>query len=1709
MRLNKKIMLSALSVVLLMAMAVTAITFSLADDPVQQGTDETLVAAAGDTVATVKTNIDYIIENSRDESGDVDPCYRIVEIGSGATSPSLQAMVEDGSFKDFVINGNRTIDEEMEGADKVVYNYFKASDVKDTDEEALKIISQADFIYVSQDPNNKYSTTNDICEEVYNILHTFAVGDYKPLVIDSPNDTGIVVDPTTTITMQQLANDYFFNSGHYYYTFEWNTTWSDGTRDNINYFLDGSIGSESMYLPIDGSERSSHWEKVTKDGETKNMAKFLVVSADGNAMTTPDSLGDRMFSQTGVVEEPIGTYKDTEGNDLSNVYTVPADSIMKKKAYNQRFTAPDCIHVEEYVLAALETADLNFDDYDMVIIEANCASEDISETLYKKFVSAMYGNVHITYATGLGTGGSGGSGGSSGSTGDYNETNYSEIFYMVATDKEVARYQNIMVTNPTEFGIIATSKSAGTCKVIADVINAASYRGIGGPSSTSTMFTVLEIQPCYPVDTDLAAAQNGDYYTKPSDVMTGVSKEEIPAGTEYYAWELTKAKIAHALNMDASAINLVQMSSEEFAADKVDVLGTYDLVYIGGNTSAKKPVEEYASLIELAGWDKVLGDQGCEQALANVAKLPIYVMYSHAGELSRINLAMTGSSGGPVGSGNPMAKVVYDTSGQWGSNTFGTLNGNDITYNSLLRLQKYVDAGMPLLVSSKVNDVVDIMRQMRAAKAGDEYLQNNIDPDSNMFKFLDYCKGLDDQTNICWDFMVDDVKEIPAEKDYGTSLTGSVTVCGDTARTQLYDVWNGSEKRPKLAVTSMPATYNLYDESTKLEDRTIKFKFDVTGVSNDYTVNLYIDDNGNSIFDVPGETSTENECFQTVNSTDPGFANSLSFTVADSFSGPLYWKLELIDNATKSVVSTTSISFIKPTDESKKQVSVLQIVPGTKPASHKTLALGEGANSGYNSLYFCTICQQAYKQLTYNPTHDAGDRLADIALYSCNNNDLKHTENGYSYGYYMGLHEHQFGIVKYDSNLARTDGSGLLGRDDWDQNLADEVSDLYDFDLTIMYRSEFEEMSQEIYDAYAGLTPEEVTVKKAEYKAMADAYGALYDDNAADAAEEEEELREVIQELVDETTDEFKKSELQRLLDEKAYWDFYNIGNNLAAYNANYGLTASGKNYNDYYADYVKMNDQKILNKEQYDYYMYLYYGSAWLEEAFSTIIIGPAEDFAGDDISNPYALADLKYYIEEDGQVLLFHDTLTRFSDSGSANLTKALRGYFGMDRYHTVLDTSKPGTDAGTYYLNYTLDPDVAATELNAEKKYFMMNLSYKPTTDTTRFASWLSDMQQIFGATPQRYYTNVQYTDGVLISTNTNGGYGLGKGNYLNPYKYSTFWWSDAAKWNNDAGSTEVIGTNKASQNNEGIITLYPFTLSDQLNISGTHCQAYALDLESEDMTVWYSLAGGTSTNKVMSSLYAASPNDGMDSYFIYSYGNINYCGAGHAKVTGKGKDNNDERRLYINIICNSVRDSVRQPVIEVFDHGTEENKLIVKDKAAGFGYIYEIDGEKIYDDPESELEGKLQGDNSYPEFTFKVTVDKEATLEYVNIYYDLDFDTSGDNKFTKDVDVMIAQWGLDTNKTVSAGKYIDVTMWDATLNRLATTDEDKYDYFKDDTGAYVSFTPTALKLDPAKDGSYFAPYGGKYTYIVIEAIDSKGNHVYQRIKIKIKDHLFNLT
>ena len=935
MKRKMKITISALAVMFVAAIAVAIASFSFAgngdkDDVLQDG----MYVADASGAVSEKTIIDYIIENSNSADPDVDKIYHIAEITSSSTPSTLESFVSSNGFKDYVIDGNKTI-EQLMAENCVEYKSFNGALAADKNSEAytqaLEYISKADLIYVSNDSTNKFSQNNDICEDLYSALHEYAVGSFKPLIIDSPASS--TIDNDDSKTMKDLASKVFGPNEKYYYTFKW----KDGM--SAEQYLGHAAGS--LYLGINGKTQQDNgvWTTVyasqpvidetgkVTDPNPANLAKILTISEDGSTART-DLLMQKSDGKNPEVTDALYTVKtDANGTPVSEQYNVAAngkiyalstDSIMYLNGYNNRVqTRPN--YIENDVVTMAEAANVDFDAYDMIVIEDNCNGLTITKDMYRKFASAMYGKLHIVYSEAMGTG-SASSGGNL-SDKDKRETNYMKLVLMVATTDYIAKYDNILVTTRSDFSMITTTTSAKTAKVIADLINASRYRGIGGNSSSSSMFTVLELQPCYPIDLQLAQSEKGDgriysgnYYTDPSSMVDGKTKEQIPEDTEYYAWELSKAKLSDALGIPYDKINLVQMSTEEFAGDKTEILGTYDMIYLGGNTSALKDNAENFKALQSQYLKHNWNNQ--YDLTTELTKMPFYTTYTHNGDLVYVTSARNQNL-----SGDKLTAQVSKNGNL--QSTFTYMNGNDITYNRYLALKDYIEKGMPVVVSEQLTQAYKMVTDYG-------YLQNSIDPDSNMRKVLDACttqaKKTESNPTVVFGFEQSKVVDVFADGSLGDSMTGYVSVFASQKGSEsdsdettpkatvtgskelLAQVYNSAKKKPKLIVKSMPATYNRYDKSTILTNRTLTFKYDVINSSN-FTATLYVDDDGNSKFD---RSESGKELLTTSTS------NTLSYECPSSFFGPVYWMLEVVDNDTGVAVNQTGFSYIKNSEDKKQ-----------------------------------------------------------------------------------------------------------------------------------------------------------------------------------------------------------------------------------------------------------------------------------------------------------------------------------------------------------------------------------------------------------------------------------------------------------------------------------------------------------------------------------------------------------------------------------------------------------------------------------------------------------------------------------------------------------------------------------------------------------------------------------------------------------------------
>ncbi|MEG2383280.1 MAG: hypothetical protein RSB39_06795, partial [Oscillospiraceae bacterium] len=126
---------------------------------------------------------------------------------------------------------------------------------------------------------------------------------------------------------------------------------------------------------------------------------------------------------------------------------------------------------------------------------------------------------------------------------------------------------------------------------------------------------------------------------------------------------------------------------------------------------------------------------------------------------------------------------------------------------------------------------------------------------------------------------------------------------------------------------------------------------------------------------------------------------------------------------------------------------------------------------------------------------------------------------------------------------------------------------------------------------------------------------------------------------------------------------------------------------------------------------------------------------------------------------------------------------------------------------------------------------------------------------------------------------------------------------------------------SQVNEGQITTYPFDVNTELfkpnaaanaknsmPIAKTHCQYQQLNMNSDDVVVWYCLSGSKFDNL---------PNDVVNSYYIYSKGNVTYSGAGHTTDPAEVNKNVEEAKLFVNTMIAAYRVADIKPEISFTD------------------------------------------------------------------------------------------------------------------------------------------------------------------------------------------------
>ena len=1872
-KLNLKATIAAFSVILVGLTAGALLTFNFADEnggfnratntdaTVTDASDVILSADAAESI----TQIDRIIENSalsKSADGTVDPNYYVVEICSDSPVLSSYASGSSNGFTNLVLNGHSTKNETWNTSASIVYKSYTVGQLKAMTtaqlSDVITTVQGADLLYLS---GKSYSANNDIPSELITTISKFSIGDYKPMIIDGITGGS---DPSGDSSVKITYNTLYKNvlSVRKRYAYVWPTDGS-GNLSSANDYLGNN--TSVLYLPIDDPKLT----KVTSDEGDISYAKILTVTGSNSNITG--------LLQTGLTPN---------ADNKSGLTLWKVDNTATTPIYHYGYSNTLSNRPQYFVFDSVSINNINsyddLKDYDAVIFEevASPAGVTITSEAYKAVKQYEAGRGHIfsnaklsdtTQTT---------------STVDVIDTdakNYGTILDKVSNNGK-STFSNVWVTSNAEIsGVISASYKEASDDNFVYIINNGSWRGIGGQGNSTNTYTLLEIEPCYPIDPILEKALSstitwteevtttewtygpyeklivdswwpyeyhyetvteshneevtktvtqtapiaskftnssrlnyvtgaqsslgygpGYYYLDTMNIPSNLTSDEISldgvnslttlreggsdtvlesikAGNtpmDYYSWKWSRAKFAKLIGKTYADVNVIHMSSEEFASSKATLLDNYDMIYIGGDDSAYLPVTSWM-YTDLGG----ANPNGFSTVGDFFKKFPAYTMYFTYGNYFHTT---TSSSNGDV---------------PWMTSTTAAVVGNDITKNKLSELKEYVDAGMPVVFGKDVCYAFDTYNTSERPTAAN--VASRIDPNSNMYEFIRYCSNKT-SNNIVWDFDFDVTTKVQnSDGTYGNTVEAFATVFGDTASTHTYNpsngssgkksavngttaeelliAYNGASHRPKYILNKKP---NSYSDGKQVTSGSLDFEIEYVAPKSGCTAKLYIDLNQNGVF----EESNSDGQKEMVDSTS---GTKLSYKVKDDFYGAISYKLIVESEGLTS--SYQDVVEIARGSKAKRDINIIQIMNndaennGNYQSNSNTIWLDVEAAEAKDILHgnrFATALEgngtldidssSTQQQILYvkfgnRYESDLSSRAGGLGLtniptagaiagnvkvrdaVSTTTTDTGISENlndttasgekyGFTYMYYsdankLGIHVPRFGFSSLENTTIPLINSSSTQPEDWYTNLANNIDDDLNFNVTLMTVSQFNSYSAAVSSAatkykteltspISGSDTDTVVSKLADeyysfYKYLSDAlqgedvsgqndkYNLMIaacpqiDGYALKPAEVKPALDGCLDAYVSNSgtyykgfkngnsagsiTDAMVTKAITSIKTEQTYYDVYsfiqsnnsNTANNYVVTNNIYG----GHSYSYYYNIWRDM----VIYK-QYFYQKYLWYtalestleaGNISYSDTYDVMVLGASPKYLsgwknGEDFSGD-GLTALSNYIDnkKKGKILLFDDTFNAANNGSNLDSLRAKCGF--------LLTTT--GTTS-------------------SQKEVDRRGPTYKTIDGGT------SDV----------------------------------KGRGFTTYKYGVF---DSTQWlnltqqidNQFSGADSLDGKSmtrmaSSSSTTKGLMKSYPNAISDSIRISPTIVQTYTLDVNNPDMTVWYSLAGGENTQ--IGSVLAADPNFGAINYYLYTFGNVTYFGAGRQNLLGIDKLNIEERQLIINAIVSATTADPRSAATKLELHSSGYNYNTSKDSTNEKFPLKEntTDGD-TYD-----YSTTTSNDTDYFEFSMIANSDTEGgvTISKIEMYFDLNFnnksgDESGKYQSTTDKLLLSGTCGkggdlpwlvsgtpirvkYDEDRKVgviyqitydSDGKEILTKVFegDGTNNYNITYSGSTE--VKTKSNAY--FNPTALKLID----EYFAAYNDDYTYFVVHITDSEKNDIYKRIKISKIPYLFKLT
>ena len=341
----------------------------------------------------------------------------------------------------------------------------------------------------------------------------------------------------------------------------------------------------------------------------------------------------------------------------------------------------------------------------------------------------------------------------------------------------------------------------------------------------------------------------------------------------------------------------------------------------------------------------------------------------------------------------------------------------------------------------------------------------------------------------------------------------------------------------------------------------------------------------------------------------------------------------------------------------------------------------------------------------------------------------------------------------------------------------------------------------------------------------------------------------------------------------------------------------------------------------------------------YAMIVIGFADSYGSKDINNDKgALDNILDYMDSGKAVLFTHDTVSWRS---TPNFFAGYRNSSGVLKYKqngNIYDTKADGTHGsqtkyGDTCFNLTINfrnrvgMDKYGVTLTKEERIAQGKEipRYAEGYDKPSYMGSELDVREIQGFNNWNCY-RMNYCFRAKSSYDVEGkGY-----TSLRPF-------ADGGYFNGGNGGSSVMYTTKqVVQLNEGPVTMYPYDIAKTIEITETHGQYFELDMEDEDIVVWYALDDGHTTGT--SSYYEKTYKDGGNNFYIYSKNNITYSGAGHKKMG----ESSSELKLFVNTIIKAIAGGNSAPVVGVTNGGTvASGGCVVYVNSADTAGEYEID------------------------------------------------------------------------------------------------------------------------------------------------------------------------